>query len=111
MFSKNNSAYLGRGPVFNKYTGSRGKSGSNDANAEYIAWLRRTMDEAGISYQTSELGKVDEGGGGTIAMFMGDMDVDTVDLGVPVLAMHAPFEITSKLDVYYTYRAFAAFNK
>ncbi len=111
VFEKQNASYLNRGPVFTKYTGSRGKSGSNDASAETMARIIRYMDEENILWQIGELGKVDEGGGGTIALFIADMNVDTVDLGVPVLAMHAPFEITSKLDVYYTYKAFKAFNK
>ena len=97
--------------VFNKFTGSRGKSGSNDANAEYIARLRRIFDDNDVSFQTSELGKVDQGGGGTIAQFVAHMDVDVVDLGVPILSMHAPFELASKLDVYNTYKAFKAFYK
>ncbi len=105
----NNSAYLGCGPVFNKYTGSRGKSGSNDANAEYIAFLRNIMDSENVSYQTSELGKVDEGGGGTIAYIMANLGMNVIDFGVSVLSMHAPFEITSKADVYETYRAYRAF--
>jgi aspartyl aminopeptidase len=105
----NNSAYLGLGPVFNKYTGSRGKSGSNDANAEYIAFLRNIMDSENVSYQTSELGKVDEGGGGTIAYIMANLGMNVIDFGVAVLSMHAPFEITSKADVYETYRAYRAF--
>ena len=105
----NNSAYLGCGPVFNKYTGSRGKSGSNDANAEYIAFLRNIMDSENVSYQTSELGKVDEGGGGTIAYIMANLGMNVIDFGVAVLSMHAPFEITRKADVYETYRAYRAF--
>ena len=111
VFEPQNASYLCRGPVLTKYTGRAGKSGSNDASAETMAKVIGYMEADGVYWQIGELGKVDEGGGGTIAMFMGDMDVDTVDLGVPVLAMHAPFEITSKLDVYYTYRAFAAFNR
>ncbi len=110
VYEKQNASYLNHGPVFTKYTGSRGKSGSNDASAETMQKIIQYMDEAEIMWQIGELGKVDEGGGGTIAQFMGDMDVDTVDLGVPVLCMHAPFEVTSKLDVYYTYKAFKAFN-
>ncbi len=110
VYEKQNASYLNHGPVFTKYTGSRGKSGSNDASAETMQRIIQYMDEAKIMWQIGELGKVDEGGGGTIAQFMGDMDVDTVDLGVPVLCMHAPFEVTSKLDVYYTYKAFKAFN-
>ncbi len=105
----NNCAYLGCGPVFNKYTGARGKSGSNDANAEYIAFLRNMMDSADISYQTSELGKVDAGGGGTIAYIMANLGMQVIDFGVAVLSMHAPFEIVSKADVYEAYRAYRAF--
>ena len=97
--------------MFNKYTGSRGKSGSNDASAEYVALVRRIMDDAGVSFQTAELGRVDAGGGGTIAKFVAHMDVDTVDLGVPILSMHSPFELASKLDIYNTYKAFKAFYK
>ncbi|MDO5776318.1 MAG: aminopeptidase [Eubacteriales bacterium] len=111
VFDKRNSSLLGHGPVLTKYTGARGKSGSNDASAETMAKVIGCMEDANVAWQIGELGKVDEGGGGTIAMFMGDMDVDTVDLGVPVLAMHAPFEITSKLDIYHTYKAFCAFYK
>lgn len=109
VFEKQNSCFLNHGPVLTKYTGSRGKGGSNDASAETMAAVIRCMDEADVLWQIGELGKVDEGGGGTIALFMGNRDVDTVDLGVPVLAMHSPFEVTSKLDVYETYRAFKAF--
>ena len=108
---KKNAAFLGHGIVFNKYTGARGKSGCNDANPEYIAQLRKILDDAKVNYQTAELGKVDQGGGGTIAKFVAGMDVDTVDLGVPILSMHAPFELASKLDVYNTYKAFRAFYK
>lgn len=110
VFEPKNASYMNKGPVLTKYTGARGKSGSNDASAETMAQVIRYMDDAGVFWQIGELGKVDEGGGGTIAKFMGNMNVDTVDLGVPVLAMHAPFEITSKLDVYNTYKAFKAFN-
>ena len=109
VFEKANASWLNHGPVLTKYTGARGKSGSNDASAETMAKVIGMMDRAGVVWQIGELGKVDEGGGGTIALFMGDRDVDTVDLGVAVLAMHAPFEITAKLDVYHTYKAFRAF--
>ncbi|MCI8790191.1 MAG: aminopeptidase [Lachnospiraceae bacterium] len=108
-FEKKNSAFLGKGMVFNKFTGSRGKSGSNDANAEYIAYLRRIMDEKGIVYQTAELGKVDVGGGGTIAYILAEYGMNVIDSGVPVLNMHAPWEATSKADVYETYRGYIAF--
>lgn len=105
----NNCAYLGKGPVFNKYTGARGKSGSNDANAEYIAFLRNLMDKHDITYQTSELGKVDAGGGGTIAYILANLGMQVIDFGVAVLNMHAPWEITSKADIYETYLAYRAF--
>ena len=111
VFEKNNSSFLGHGPVLTKYTGARGKSGSNDASAETMGQIIACMEKENVIWQIGELGKVDEGGGGTIAKFMGDNDVDTVDLGVPVLAMHAPFEITSKLDIYHTYKAFCAFYR
>lgn len=110
VYEENNSSYLNHGPVLTKYTGARGKSGSNDASAEIMQKVIAYMEKDAVMWQAGELGKVDAGGGGTIAQFMSHMDVDTVDLGVPVLAMHAPFEITAKLDVYYTYKAFAAFN-
>lgn len=109
VMEKNNCSYLGLGPVFNKYTGSRGKSGSNDANAEYIAYLRREMDNAGIVYQSGELGKVDEGGGGTIAYILANLGMQVIDFGVAVLNMHAPWEITSKADIYEAYRAYRTF--
>ena len=111
VMDKNNCAYLGRGPVFNKYTGSRGKSGSNDANAEYIAFLRKLMEENDIIYQTSELGKVDAGGGGTIAYILANLGMEVIDFGVAVLNMHAPWEITSKADIYEAYNAYRAFLK
>lgn len=104
-----NAAYLGNGIVFNKYTGSRGKSGSNDAMPEYFAKIRRVMDEFNINYQTAELGKVDQGGGGTIAYILGNMNMNVVDAGIPVLNMHAPMEIVSKVDVYEAYLAYKAF--
>lgn len=111
VFEKNNSSFLGHGPVLTKYTGARGKSGSNDASAETMSRVIACMEKENVIWQIGELGKVDEGGGGTIALFMGDNDVDTVDLGVPVLAMHSPFEITSKLDIYHTFKAFCAFYR
>lgn len=106
-----NSAYLGNGIVFNKYTGSRGKSGSNDANPEYVAWIRDAMDSNDIHYQTAELGKVDQGGGGTIAYILGNYNMNVMDAGVAVLNMHAPMEIVSKADVYEAYLAYVAFLK
>lgn len=104
-----NSAYLGKGIVFNKYTGARGKSGCNDANAEFIAKLRKIMDEGGIYYQTSELGKVDQGGGGTIAYILANLNMNVIDAGVPVLSMHSPMEIVAKVDVYEAYLAYKVF--
>ena len=111
VYEKQNSSFFNHGPVLTKYTGVRGKGGSNDASAETMQKVIGYMEDASVAWQIGELGKVDEGGGGTIAMFMGNMDVDTVDLGVAVLSMHAPFELTAKLDVYYTYKAFLAFNR
>lgn len=104
-----NAAYLGRGIVFNKYTGSRGKSGSNDANPEYVAWVREAMDDKNVHFQTAELGKVDQGGGGTIAYILGNYNMNVLDAGVAVLNMHAPMEIVSKADVYEAYLAYMAF--
>lgn len=106
---KKNAAYFGRGIVFNKYTGSRGKSGSNDANAEYIARLRRIFDDNGVAFQTSELGKVDQGGGGTIAYILANYGMEVIDSGVAVLNMHAPWEIISKVDLYEAYKGYVAF--
>ncbi len=111
VMEKRNAAYFGRGLVFNKYTGSRGKSGSNDAGAEYLGDLRRIMDEDQVSYQTAELGKVDQGGGGTIAYILGNYDMQVIDSGVAVLNMHAPWEIISKVDLYEAYRGYIAFLK
>jgi len=108
-FEKKNAAFMGKGMVFNKFTGSRGKSGSNDANAEYMAHLRSILDERGIVYQTAELGKVDVGGGGTIAYILALYGMNVIDSGVAVLNMHAPWEATSKADVYETYRGYIAF--
>ena len=104
-----NAAYFGQGLVFNKYTGSRGKSGSNDANPEYYAFIRRTMDEADVNWQSSELGRVDQGGGGTIAYILGNYNMNVIDAGIAVLNMHAPMEIVSKVDVYEAYRGYKAF--
>lgn len=109
VFEAKNSAYLGRGLVFNKYTGSRGKSGSNDASAEYVALVRRIMDDAGVSFQTAELGRVDAGGGGTIACIPAKYGMDVIDSGVPVLSMHSPWEVTSKADIYEARRGYEAF--
>ena len=109
VMEKKNSAYLGHGMTFNKYTGARGKSGSNDANAEYLAKLRKVMDEEQVAFQTAELGKVDQGGGGTIAYILANYNMEVIDCGVAVLNMHAPWEITSKVDVYEAYRGYCAF--
>ena len=109
VYEKKNAAYFGRGLVFNKYTGSRGKSGSNDANAEYLAYLRRILKKHGVAYQTAELGRVDVGGGGTIAYILANYGMDVIDSGVAVLSMHAPWEVTSKIDVYEAYRGYQAF--
>jgi len=109
VFEKKNTAYFGRGLVFNKYTGSRGKSGSNDANAEYMAYLRHVLDKHGVGFQTAELGRVDVGGGGTIAYILANYGMEVIDSGVAVLSMHAPWEVTSKADVYEAYRGYKAF--
>ena len=111
VFEPKNSAYLGHGLTFNKFTGSRGKSGSNDADAEYVATIRRVMDEGGVAWQTAELGKVDAGGGGTIAYILATYGMSVIDCGVPVLSMHAPWEATSKADVYEAYRGYQEFLK
>ena len=109
VMEKKNSAYLGHGITFNKYTGSRGKGGSNDANPEYIAKLRKIMDDNQVSFQTAELGKVDQGGGGTIAYILANYNMEVIDCGVAVLNMHAPCEIASKVDIYEAYRGYCAF--
>ena len=108
-FEKKNSAFMGRGIVFNKFTGARGKSSSNDANAEYVARLRNIMDKHNVAFQTAELGRVDVGGGGTIAYIAADYGMEVIDSGVAVLSMHAPWEVTSKADVYEAYKAYKAF--
>ena len=106
---KKNAGFLGKGITLNKYTGSRGKSGASDANAEYVAWIRNLLESNNIKYQVSELGKVDIGGGGTIAYILANKGVDVIDCGVPVLSMHAPYEVTSKYDVYSAYRTYKVF--
>lgn len=111
VMEKKNAAYFGKGLVFNKYTGSRGKGGSNDANPEYMAELRRIMDENDVAFQTSELGKVDQGGGGTIAYILANYNMSVIDSGVAVLNMHAPWEIISKVDIYEAKRGYTAFLK
>ena len=104
-----NVAYLGEGLVFNKYTGARGKSGSNDSMPEYYAFVRNAMDNAKVNWQNAELGKVDQGGGGTIAYILGNYNMSVIDAGIPVLNMHAPMEIVSKVDVYEAYLGYKAF--
>ena len=108
---KRNASLLNYGAVITKYTGARGKSGTSDASAEYVSEIRAILDNAGIVWQHGELGKVDIGGGGTVAMFIANLGLDVVDLGVPVLSMHAPFEVVAKLDVYMTYRTIYEFYK
>ena len=109
VYEKNNSGYLGRGIGLNKYTGARGKSGASDANAEFVAQIRHIFEEANIKYEVAELGRVDIGGGGTIAYILANKGVDVIDCGVPVLSMHAPYEVTSKFDIYEAYKAYYAF--
>lgn len=109
VMEKNNSAYFGNGLVFSKYTGSRGKSGCNDANAEYMAWLRNIMENNDVDYQTGELGKVDQGGGGTIAYILAEYNMEVIDCGVALQNMHAPWEVSSKFDVYETMKGYKAF--
>ena len=111
VYEEKNSCYVNKGCVLTKYTGARGKSGSNDASAETMAKVIDIMDREGVYWQIGELGAVDVGGGGTVAMYVAGMDVDVVDLGVPILSMHSPFELASKLDIYNTYKAFCAFYK
>jgi len=111
VFEKRNSCHLHHGTGVSKYVGSGGKGGTVDASAEYMYFIRRMLDNAGIKWQMGELGKVDEGGGGTVAKFLARYDMDIVDIGVPVLSMHAPYEVVSKIDVYMAYRAFEEFYK
>ena len=111
VYEKLNSALLSCGTCMSKFTGARGKSGSNDASAEFVGEVRKMVDEDGVVWQTAELGKVDAGGGGTVAKFVAGLNIDTVDLGVPVISMHAPWELVSKADVYSNYKAFLAFMK
>ena len=108
-FEKKNASFLGKGVVFNKFTGARGKSGSNDANAEYMGFIRRIMDDNGVAFQTAELGRVDLGGGGTIAYIMALYGMNVIDCGVAVLSMHAPWEVTSKADLYEAKKCYIAF--
>ena len=106
-----NSAYVSCGAGITKFTGARGKGGSNDADAEFIGWLRKIFDENGVIWQTGEMGKVDEGGGGTVAKYIANANIDTIDIGVPVISMHSPYEVISKADLYEVYLAFRAFIK
>ena len=110
-FEKRSSAFFAKGLVFNKFTGARGKSGSNDANAEYLAQIRKALDTDGVAYQFAELGKVDVGGGGTIAYIMANYGMEVIDSGVAILCMHAPWEIASKADIYEAYKGYKAFLK
>ena len=109
VLEKRNASYANRGIVVTKYTGARGKAGTSDASAEFMGRIRRLFDENGVVWQIGELGKVDEGGGGTVAKYMAKRDIDVVDVGVPVLSMHAPYEVISKLDLYMAYKAFLTF--
>lgn len=111
VYEKSNAAFLSCGTCMNKFTGARGKSGSSDACAEFVGEVRRMFAQEGVVWQTAELGKVDAGGGGTVAKFLANLNIDTVDLGVPVISMHAPYELVSKADVYSNYKAFLAFMK
>ena len=106
---KTNAGFLGKGISLNKYTGARGKSGASDANAEYVAWIRNVLEKEDIHYQVAELGKVDVGGGGTIAYIIANKGADVIDCGVPVLSMHAPYEVTSKFDIYSAYKTYKTF--
>ncbi len=111
VFEKMNSSYISCGAALCKYTGARGKSGSSDASAEFVGEVRKMFAENGVAWQTAELGKVDAGGGGTVAKFLANLNIDTVDIGVPVISMHAPYELISKADLYSNYKAFVAFMK
>jgi len=109
VYDKMNSSFLGRGIVLQKYTGARGKAGASDANAEFVGEIRKLFNDNNIVWQPAELGKVDKGGGGTIAQFIANLNVDVIDCGVPILSMHAPFEVTSKVDIYMSYKAYKSF--
>ena len=111
VFEKKNAAFLGKGICFNKFTGRGGKSGSNDANAEYVAQVRRIMDDNGVDFQTAELGRVDAGGGGTIAYMCAKYGMNVIDAGIAVLSMHAPWELISKADLWEGYKCYLAFLK
>ena len=109
VLERNNCAYINKGVCVTKFTGSRGKSGTSDASAEFVGRVRNLLDSKNVIWQTGELGKVDMGGGGTVAAYIANLNVDTIDVGVPVLSMHAPYEIVSKIDVYMAYKAFSVF--
>lgn len=109
VYEKRNSAFVSHGTALTKFTGSRGKSSTNDASAEFVGFVRRVFDNAGVAWQTCELGKVDQGGGGTVAKYISKHNIDTVDVGVPVISMHAPYEVISKVDLFETHKAFLAF--
>ncbi|MBR6708521.1 MAG: aminopeptidase, partial [Clostridia bacterium] len=111
VFEKRNSSLMGYGVVLTKFTGARGKNSTSDASAEYVGWIRACMAKEKVVWQAGELGKVDAGGGGTVAKYIANQNIDTVDLGVPVISMHAPFEVIAKVDLYEAYRAFSAFNR
>ena len=111
VYERNNAGYLGRGIGLNKYTGARGKSGASDANAEFVAMIRNIFEKENVRYEFAELGRIDVGGGGTIAYILANKGIDVIDAGVPVLSMHAPYEVTSKFDIYEAYRAYSAFWK
>ena len=108
-YEKSNASFINGGVCVTKFTGSRGKSGTSDASAEFVSWVKALLENNGVLWQSGELGKVDAGGGGTVAMYVANLDVDTIDVGVPVLSMHAPYEIVSKIDVYMAYKAFLTF--
>lgn len=108
-FEKNNASFINEGVVVTKFTGARGKSGTSDASAEYVSFVKNLMESNGVLWQSGELGKVDAGGGGTVAMYIANLDVDVIDVGVPVLSMHSPYEIVSKIDTYMAYKAFKVF--
>ena len=109
VYEKKNCAYINRGIVVTKYTGARGKAGTSDASAEFMSFVRTVFDSADVAWQQSELGRVDVGGGGTVAQYIANLNVDVVDVGVPVLSMHSPYEVVSKLDVYMAYKGFKAY--
>ena len=109
VYESRNTSYINKGVAVTKFTGARGKSSTNDAHAEYVALVRKIFNDAGVLWQTAELGKVDQGGGGTVAMYISELNIDVIDVGVAVLSMHAPYEVVSKTDVYMAYKAFLAF--